>query len=196
MTDKEKEEYQTKRAEENLRKLREFDKYMKEAPKFVFNTNVFKNVKFAMPEEEVKKDEELVEELAKFLKEQAIPKLIKDLQSVEGVPTDSESLEGVFHSHGINMRYLGYVAKELKDKELNHLKILLEREVVFRSAKHLINEHIRDSSDTYLSSVISHLFNILLAPFPLINLLNEGKITYEDQTIQSLLKPIQQQSPE
>lgn len=69
MNDQEKEAAQAKRAEENLRKLREFDKYMKEAPKFTFNTNVFKNVKFAIPEEEVKKDEELVEDLAKFLKE-------------------------------------------------------------------------------------------------------------------------------
>jgi hypothetical protein len=42
---------------------------IKEAPKFTYNTNVFKNVKFAIPEEEVKKDEELVEELSKFLKE-------------------------------------------------------------------------------------------------------------------------------
>jgi len=118
----------------------------------------------------------LVETLSKFLKEQAIPKLIKDLQSVEGVPTDSESLEAAFHSHGINMRYLGAVADELKDKELNHIKTMLEREVVFRSAKHIFNEHIRESSDTYLSSTISHLFNILLAPTPFINILNEGKI--------------------
>jgi protein TIF31 len=95
--------------------------------------------------------------------------LIKDLQNAEGVPTDSESLEQAFHSHGINMRYLGTVANELKSKELNHLKILLEREVVMRSAKHIFNEHIRESSDTYLSSVISHLFNILLAPFPFID---------------------------
>ena len=78
------------------------------------------------------------------------------------------------------MRYLGAVATELKDKELNHLKIMLERDAVFRSAKHLINEHIRDSSDTYLSSTISHLFNILLAPFPFIQLLNEDKIQFED----------------
>lgn len=78
------------------------------------------------------------------------------------------------------MRYIGAVAKELNDKELNHLKILLEREAVFRSAKHLINEHIRESSDTYLASTISHLFNLLLAPFPFIAQLNEGKITYED----------------
>jgi hypothetical protein len=74
------------------------------------------------------------------------------------------------------MRYLGAVAQELKDKELNHLKILIEREVIFRTSKHLINEHIRESSDTYLSSVISHLLNITLAPFPFIHALNEGAI--------------------
>jgi hypothetical protein len=62
-----------------LRKLREFDRYIKEAPKFVFNTNVFKNVKLAMPEEELKADEQLVEDLSKFLQEVATDKLIKDL---------------------------------------------------------------------------------------------------------------------
>ena len=60
MTDQEKDELATKRAEENIQKLKEFDKYLREAPKFQFNTNVFKNVKFAMDEAEVKKDEELV----------------------------------------------------------------------------------------------------------------------------------------
>jgi len=66
---------------------------------------------------------------------------------------------------------------------LNHLKTLLEREVVFRSAKHIFNEHIRESPDTYLSSTISHLFNILLAPSLFLELLNDGKIQYEDNTI-------------
>lgn len=42
---------------------------MKEAPKFIYNTNVFKSVTFAIPEDEVKKDEESVEELSKFLRE-------------------------------------------------------------------------------------------------------------------------------
>ena len=80
-----------------MRKLKEFDKYIKEAPKYIFNTNVFKNVKLAISEDEIKKDEALVEELAKFLKENSIEKLIKSLQLVEGVPTDSESLETTFH---------------------------------------------------------------------------------------------------
>jgi len=92
MNDEEKKAYQAKKAEENLRRLREFDRHLKEAPKFVYNTNVLKNVKFAIEEEEVKRDEALVEDLAKFLKDNAIPRLIKDLQGVEGVPTDSESL--------------------------------------------------------------------------------------------------------
>ena len=60
---------------------------------------------------------------------------------------------------------------------------MIEREVVFRSAKHIFNEYIRDTPDTYLSSVIAHQLNILLAPYPLIDMLNEGKIHYQDQTI-------------
>jgi hypothetical protein len=48
MTDKEKEEAAQKRAEENLRKLKEFERHLKEAPKYQFNSNVFKKgVKFA-----------------------------------------------------------------------------------------------------------------------------------------------------
>jgi protein TIF31 len=65
-------------------------------------------VTFAPSEiQNIEKDEVLVKELAKFLVDQAIPKLVRDLQAVEGVPTDSESLSQTFHSHGINMRYLG-----------------------------------------------------------------------------------------
>ena len=67
------------------------------------------------------------------------------------------------------------------------MKYLLEKEVVLRSAKHIFNDHIREAPDTYLSSVIAHLFNILLASFPFIDLLNEGKITYIDNTVQSLI---------
>jgi hypothetical protein len=83
-----------KRAEENLRRLREFERHLKEAPKYLFNTNVFKKgVTFAPGEAlAVEGDQAVVRELAAFLKEQAIPKLVRDLQAVEGVPTDSESL--------------------------------------------------------------------------------------------------------
>lgn len=94
LDEKQKEEAKAKRAEENLKKLKEFERHLKEAPKFLYNTNVFKKgVTFAPSEiPNIEKDEALVKDLAKFLLDQAIPKLVRDLQAVEGVPTDSESL--------------------------------------------------------------------------------------------------------
>ncbi|MFS8159932.1 MAG: hypothetical protein ACMG6E_06925 [Candidatus Roizmanbacteria bacterium] len=85
------------------------------------------------------------------------------------------------------MRYLGKIADLVKDKDLYHIKLLLEREVVFRCFKHILNEEMRLSSDSYLSSVISHLFNILLAPFPFIEMMDQDKIVFIDETIQSII---------
>ena len=80
------------------------------------------------------------------------------------------------------MRYLGEVQKAIQDKELNHLKTLLEREAVVRSAKHLINAELRETSDTHLSAVVAHLLNLLVAPLPLIAKLDDGSIQYPSQT--------------
>lgn len=53
--------------------MREFERHLKEAPKFTFNTNVFKKgVNFAKSEidsGEIAKDEALVKELSTFLKD-------------------------------------------------------------------------------------------------------------------------------
>ncbi len=57
LTEQEKEEVNKKRAEESIKKIKEFDKFMKETPKIIYNTNVFKNVKLAMTEDEIKADE-------------------------------------------------------------------------------------------------------------------------------------------
>lgn len=86
------------------------------------------------------------------------------------------------------MRYLGEVNKQLEQREFPFLRAMIEREVVFRSAKHIFNQHIREASDTYLSSVICHLLNIFLAPFPFLDQLNEGVITYVDKTLQHIVK--------
>ena len=136
-----------------------------------------------MPEEEQKEDQKLVEELAVFLKEQCLDKLIKQFEIVEGCPTDSEALEGTFHQHGINIRYLGKLAEKVKESKSHYIKTTLEKEVVLRCFKHIMNEQIRDSNETYLSSVIAHLFNLLLAPFPFLKEWDEGKIEFVDNTI-------------
>jgi len=59
--------------------LRDLDRFIKEAPRCTFNTNVFKNIKFSMEDQEIRDDEKLIENVSLFLKEQAIPKLIRDL---------------------------------------------------------------------------------------------------------------------
>lgn len=52
---------------------------MKEAPKFIYNANAFKNVKLAMSDDELKQDESIVEDVSKYLKDVAVEKLIKAL---------------------------------------------------------------------------------------------------------------------
>lgn len=81
---------------------------------------------------------------------------------------------------------MGEVQKAIQDKELNHLKTLLEREAVVRSAKHLINAELRETSDTHLSAVVAHLLNLLVAPLPLIAKLDDGSIQYPSQTTTSV----------
>jgi hypothetical protein len=81
------------------------------------------------------------------------------------------------------MRYIGAVNEEIKETNLSHLKILLEKEAIIRCAKHIINESIRDAPETYVSSIVSYLLNCILAPFPFLDLMNEGKIVFQDQTI-------------
>lgn len=75
-----------------------------------------------MQEEDVKQEENKVKELAKFLKENAINNLVRNLHRNEGIPIDSQGLKDFFHENGVNMRYLGYVAEKLKDGPESELK--------------------------------------------------------------------------
>ena len=93
-----------------MKKLKEVERLVKEAPKFTFNTNVFKkNVQLDMTAEELKSEEENVKQLATYITEKSIPNLVQDLKQQEGVPIDSQSLTEFFHKRGVNMRYLGKV---------------------------------------------------------------------------------------
>ena len=57
------------------------ERLVKEAPKYTFNTNVFKqNVQLDMSAEEVQGEEENVRKLATYINEKAIPNMIMDLR--------------------------------------------------------------------------------------------------------------------
>ena len=110
LPDEEKRALALRRQEDNMKKLREVERLMAEAPKFRFNTNVFKkNVQLDMSEAELAEEEANVKKLAAYITEKALPNLIQDLKQQEGIPIDSQSLEDFFHKRGVNMRYLGKV---------------------------------------------------------------------------------------
>ena len=110
LTEEQRREMAMLRQENNMKKLKEVERLIAEAPKYKFNTNVLKkNVQLDMTADELKEEEKNVEDLAKHITEKSIPSLVQDLKQQEGIPIDSQSLEDFMHKRGINMRYLGAV---------------------------------------------------------------------------------------
>ena len=99
-----------------MKKLKEVERLVKEAPKFTFNTNVLKqNAQLDMTADELKKEEDNVKLLSTYIVEKSIPNLVQDLKQQEGVPIDSQSLTEFLHKRGVNMRYLGKVLAALDE---------------------------------------------------------------------------------
>lgn len=72
------------------------------------------------------------------------------------------------------MRYLGLIADKIKDKNMNQMKHMLEREVIVRCVKHLLNKYIREcESEELLGATVSHVLNCLLAPKEFIKRMDE-----------------------
>lgn len=71
------------------------------------------------------------------------------------------------------------IADQIKDKNMNHMKYMLEREVVVRCMKHIMNKYIREcESEELLGATVSHILNCLLAPKEFIKRLDEKQIKY------------------
>jgi len=61
---------------------------------------------------------------------------------------------------------------------------MLEREVVLRSLKHIINKYMKEcESDEMISAVISHLLNCILAPKDFIKKMDDGAIKYNETSM-------------
>lgn len=167
--------------------MKMFDSFMKEKQPLVFNANVFKNVQLAMDEDQVKVEEEKVKQLADFIKTTAIPNLIKNMSKNEGIPTDSQSLKDFFHQNGVNIRYLGLISESIKDQNLPQVKNIIEREVVVRCMKHLLNKYLREcESDEMLAATVAHVLNCLLAPKEFIKRMDEGQVSFQCQSVKTI----------
>ena len=135
--------------------------------RFALNPDVFsgQNPQTDEEKEQQEKDEAEVRAVCTYLTSHAIPHLIHDLQEGDvGFPMDGESLTTLLHKRGINMRYLGTVAK-LSDSDNLRLQALLQlcrQEMVARAFKHVVNQHLRHLPVIFAPNCVAHLLNCLL----------------------------------
>ena len=167
-----------KQSLEKLIKLQEYfyNQKIEKNGKYKFNSNIETKVQLA-PSEKTESQRKELEELSQFILKQAIPNLISDLINGESIRlTDSGSISEIFHSHGINMRYLGKVLRQIDFKEHPHLKILLERVVLVKTLKHFFRGIMRESNSVFLIQSLAHLLNCVFAPNKIKKLIDEGKL--------------------
>lgn len=173
------EKREAKKAEEGEEKKEGETKDGEEQPKpqetvdvsgftFTLNPDVFSG---QIPQSEEEKasyqqDETDVRTVCEYLRADVIPRFLRDLQEGEtGFPMDGASLISSLHKRGINVRYLGELARLASEKEDNRMQALKQvclQEMVSRAFKHIANKQLRDLPPAFSQSCISHLLNCLL----------------------------------
>ncbi|KAL4873485.1 hypothetical protein BDV12DRAFT_160121 [Aspergillus spectabilis] len=110
-------------------------------------------------------DEKEVREACDFLRSKVMPELVQDLHDGDvGFPMDGQSLSQLLHKRGINIRYLGKLAKLAQEKgsRLDALSTLLVQEMIARAFKHITNNYLRNVPAPFAASSVAHLLNCLL----------------------------------
>ncbi|XP_031494189.1 clustered mitochondria protein isoform X2 [Nymphaea colorata] len=126
----------------------------------LLNPNVLTEFPLAGCEEEIATDEALVKKAGSYLVDVVIPKFVKDLNTLEVSPMDGQTLAEALHAHGINVRYLGKIAK--MTKHLPHIWDLCVTEIIVRSAKHILKDILRQCEDHELGFTMSQFLNCFL----------------------------------
>nr|POE68478.1 clustered mitochondria protein like [Quercus suber] len=135
---------------------------------FTLNPDVFSGQQPQTEEEkaEWERDETEVRNVCKHLTDEVIPRLVHDMQEGDvGFPMDGQSLVREMHKRGVNVRYLGEIARlcsDRDDKRLIALKQLAQQEMVSRAFKHVCNKYLRRLPPVFAQSAVSHLLNCLL----------------------------------
>ena len=91
--------------------------------------------------------------------------MLESIQNEEKEVYDSDSLSDLMHNYGINVRYLGTIIKQIDElKKAKYARSICERSIYVRSAKHVINKHIRNIDKEYLAPALAHFLNLVLSP--------------------------------
>ena len=114
--------------------------------------------------EEWARDEQQVRVVCDHLHETVFPEMLKDLREGEvGFPVDGQSLCRLLHKRGINIRYLGKLAKITdRDARGDALKAMAVQEMISRAFKHVTYRYLRNVPYIFATSCLAHLLNCLL----------------------------------
>ncbi|SMR44391.1 unnamed protein product [Zymoseptoria tritici ST99CH_3D1] len=136
---------------------------------FSLNPDVFSGQQPQTEEEkqEWAEDEARVREVCAYLTTEVIPRLVRDLQEGDvGFPMDGQSMVREMHRRGVNVRYLGEIARQCAEKgdnnRLHALKQLCQQEMVSRAFKHVCNKRLRSLPPCFAQSCVAHMLNCLL----------------------------------
>ncbi len=158
------------------------------------NPDVFTDHKLGDAEDVIKSDQELVTKLSNYLKNDIIPSLVEELSLGQYMPVDGQTLSALMHNRGVNLRYLGYVAK-LAGKIAPVVRDMAMREMITRVAKHILNENLVDTASYNLAPAIAHFLN---AFFGKISGPNKGSrsglVTDPVKPVEAASSPVQQQA--
>ncbi|KAG7224622.1 hypothetical protein INR49_011375 [Caranx melampygus] len=117
--------------------------------------------------EEVQKQRKMLWDAAAFILSNQIPAVLRDCLDHTAVPMDGATLTSVLHQHGVNVRYLGTLLRELHTVEererLDHVKRISISEIFIRSAKHIFRTYLQDVEPAAFSAAVSHFLNCLLS---------------------------------
>jgi protein TIF31 len=92
---------------------------------FLLNPDAFSLAPAPTPElaAELKKDEDKVREVSRFVGQILVPEFVKDMEETEVYNAiDGTHLSEILHSNGINIRYLGKIAKLALERKAEFLK--------------------------------------------------------------------------
>ena len=175
--------------------------------KFSLNPDAFSD---QMPQTDAEKaelqsDEQEVREASDYLRNQAIPNLLRELSSSDiSFPMDGQSLSRLLHKRGINVRYLGTVASLATDGRLRCLRSICIQDMIARAFKHVSATYLRALPVPFTASCLSHLLNCLLGyelnanPSAQVDdcfrsLYTDADLTFEKVTVSSLRASIEEQ---
>lgn len=117
--------------------------------------------------EQFKKEKQLVKDAAEFLVVTQIPCYIRECLEHSISPMDGVTLVESLHARGINVRYLGKIAKMLSPiRQLEYLYSITVSELITRAAKHVFMSYLQNTEMMSLASAISHFLNCLLSSGP------------------------------